>query len=619
MHPGLTSTPGRPQSRRALVLPVVVAGALVVAACSGGSSKSSSARRRAATTTSSTPQVLGTNVVNAADTSGTATRFTLTDGTVVLVPVGAVAAGAEVRVAIGAVDGLSRGAIEGGTSAYDVSVTSGAISKPVAIQLALPDAPDRAGATAVWWDAATSTWQPVNADSAPGTLTIYASKPGRYAWVRWSWAAAATVGAQTVRAVVGPSDPGDAELACGSAADLAPRFRPRSTGAALQWCAGVSSGADRLAVANRSEVPVALRQRGLENPTVTRRDALSGPLADLVRKYTPPTAGVAFDVLAPGDRVAYNLVVDVDASAAVAADARAHAYQSLAAAVAFTAGLYAGSVDAAVAVMQGDEATRTALLAAIDQRDCASAVVAGGDTDRSAAEWAQAAQRLVTACVPADVARQLVAAASKRSALRAAFATVTGAVPVASQPLLAPALVEALTPLVDTSAAGSVTLTPVPPEPTTTTGAPGAPDSTTPTVPTGPTTSTTLVVGPTTVVTAPPVGGTTTVVASATTTTAAPSGALLSIVGPTTCSDRGGVAGSIALLGAGFTGRGGYTLTYTNPSGGRRNVGGTATAAGAFAATFSCNNQARGDWTVVARDNTSGRVSPALTFTVARI
>lgn len=616
MSPRLVHPPRRRSTRRALALAVTAA--LAMAACSGGGSNRA-ARPRA--TSTSAPVVLGEKVIaapNAADSG--ATRLTLGDGTAVLVPVGALAKGAEVRVTTSAAEGLSQGAIEGGTTAYDVAVTTGGIAKPIAVQLALADAPDRSGAIAVRFDEATRTWQPVNSDASPGTLTIYAAKPGRYSWVRWNWQAAAAVAAQTVAAIVGPTDPGEAELACGRPADLAPRFRARATGSGtLAWCAGVDAGADTLAVANAATVPVTLRQRGLGPGAVARRDAFTAALADLVRPYAAPGAGATFDLLAPGERVSYNLTVDVEAALTMTVDGQAQAYQSLGAAAAFTAGLYAGSAPVALAILQRDEPVRTALFQALGAPGCADTAVAAGATTRSAAEWGDAAQRLVLACVPDAVVRRVVDAAAKQSALRAAFTTATSSMPAASRPLVGPSLVRALTPLMETEGAGSVTLVPVPPEPTTTTVAPAIPGTPTETTAPAVTTTTPSPVQTTTVVTAPPTGVTTTVVVAATSTTVAATAPVLAIVGPTACSDRGGAAGSISLLGAGFTTRGAFTLTYTSPGGARRNVGGTATTAGAFSATFDCRSQARGEWKVTARDNAIGTVTTVVTFTVARL
>ncbi len=597
-----------------------LAATVIATGCSGGGTK---AARRVRTTSTSAPEVLDNRIVAGSDASdAAATRFTLGDGTTVLVPVGALAQGAEARVTTVAAEGLSQGAIEGGTTAYDVAVTAGAISKPIAVQLALADAPDRTGAVAVRWDEASKTWQPVNSTVSPGTLTIYAAKPGRYSWVRWNWQAATAVGVETVRALVGPIDPGEVDLACGSAGALALRFRTRSSGSdTLRWCAGVTGGVDGFAVANAAAAPVSLRQRGVGTGTFTRRDAVTGALAELVRRHAPTESGVGFDLLAPGEHVGYTLTADVEAAVAVAVDGMSQAYLSLGTAASFVAGLYAGSAPVGVAVLQRNDAVREALLAALDSPGCADAVVAAGSTSRPAVEWAGTVQRLVLSCVPATVVRQLVDASAKQSTVRGAFSAVTAAVPAASLPLVTTAIAQAVTPLVDIEGAGTVTLVPVPPEPTTTTTPGNVPGATTLAPGAGPTTSTTLVIRPTTVATAPPTGGTTTVVATATTSTtvAGPVGPALTAVGSTTCSDRGGAAGTVSLLGAGFTARAGYTLTFTSPTGARRNIGGTTTAAGAFSAVVDCRNQTLGDWSVTARDNPTGRVSDAVRFTVARL
>lgn len=596
---------------------LVVVTATVGSACSNDDGGTTRARRASTTA----PQVLAERIepVAAAAPSGdAATRFTLPDGTVVLVPANAVADGAEVRVQAVAPPAGGAGAIETGPSAYTVAPSAGTINRPVAIQLVVPDAPDRTNAVAVVWDEATASWQPVNGDATPGALTIYAPRAGTYGWVRWNWQAAAAVGVQTVRTVIGPTQPTVPDLSCGSAAELATRFRSRSTGAgALRWCAGAAGGADGLAVANEAAVPVSLRQRGLVGGAVTRRDAITDALADVIRRHTPAADGVAFDVLSPGERASFRLTEGVEAAASVASDGAAQSFHALGAAMAFTAGLYAGTPGAAVTVLQRDAAVRDALVQALDAPGCADSLPGDG-AERSAAEWADAAQRLVLRCVPSSVVRQIVVASGKSSTLRAAFAAVTTALPAASQGVVTPALVEALDPLVAAGDSGSVTLVPVPPEPTTTT-APVDP-GTAPTAPTAPTTPTTLLIAPTTVITAPPVPtapGATTTVAVAATTTTVPAGPVPVLALPlgATCSDRGG---NISVSGANFTARGAVTITYTTPAGARRNVGGTASVLGTFVSSFDCRGQARGAWTVSARDNATGRVTEPVTFTVAR-
>ena len=614
----MTEQPDRWVGRRTTPLRLVAAtGALVLAACSGGGAPTAVRRL---TTSSTGPTVLDDRIQAPAPSSGAdASRFSLGDGTTVLVPAGALARGAEVRVrragdGVGATDG----AIEGGPATYEVSVTSGSILKPIAVQVAVPDAPGRTAALAVRLDDATRTWSPANSDAAPGVLTIYAAKPGTYGWVRWSWESAAAVAAQTVRSVVGLPEGSDPALSCGDVGALGARFSASGTnGAAMRWCAGTEGGNDRVQVANRAESPLSLRVTGLSDGVTTRRAALTDGLIEVMRRHWQSTDGEALDVLAPGDRAAFRLTPTVAARATSSQDGLTQYYVALGSAAAFVVGLYAGTTATAAAVLAQDDVRRL-ILADLDAPGCADTVGTASGAERAAEDVAASTQTLVACVTPATIAA-IVTAAGRRSELRAAFANATTTLPATATALLPPATIFGVAPLVATLTAGEVRLTPIvpppppPPGPPTSAGGPTtpAPNATTTTVPPLFNTTTAATAPPTTAAPGPTTtqAATTTVAATTTTTRVRTAPVLTLLV-------RKCTGNAVPMTGTGLTPSGAYRLTFDPPRGSNVTVNGAASAAGSTTYSFSCAGQTKGTWSAGLTDVTSGLMSVFITFDV---
>lgn len=590
----------------------VVAASCLLAACSAGGG-SSQVTRRASTTTAA--EVLGNTVDNAGSDAGApATRFTLDDGTTVLVPVGAVVPGAEVTVKRTAATPAGTGPTELGPSTYEVAASKGTIAKPVVLQVPLADKAT-AGVIAVAYDTASRSWLPANGDLANGSLTIYAAGAGTYGLMRWNWTTAATIGAEAVAAVVGGSGLAEGGLSCGDVTSLATRFTTRASGNTdvMRWCGGTVSGADAIGIGNGAATPLTLRTVGLSDASVTRRRPLTDAVVAVARRHWAVPGGEGLELLAPGDRAQFRLTELQPAQAALQPAAFSQYYVTLGAAAAYTVGLFTGSVDGAVALLDRDE-VRSALLADLDKAGCADRV-ASSVSEASAEQLAATVQELVTTCVSRATVAGIVAAAAKQSALRAAFASSTTDLPERERAAVAGAVTGIVRALVEAvGASGEVTATPIDPLSTTTVPA---------TLPV-----TTLVAAPPTTVppTTPVIATTTTTpggtVPAPTTTTAAPAPTTTTIAGvippvvvvaPASCSrDRG----TVLVTAAGLTAGKSHTFTYTAPTGAVSAVTAITPVGGIATRTFNCNNQRRGTWRVTVTDNANGAVSESQSFTV---
>ncbi len=597
-------------------LPVVaVVLAIAVTACSGGGA--ATVKRR--TSTTSAPEVLNERIANGGSDAGTpATRFTLDDGTTVLVPVGAVAPDATVSVKRTTPTGSGQGPMELGTSTYEVTVSKGAIAKPVVLQLPATDA-TRTGAIAVQYDTASRAWVPTNGDLAAGSLTIYASGAGTFGSMRWSWATAANIGAETVAALVGGVGAADASPSCGDTSSLATRFATRATGNAdvLRWCGGTASGNDGLGVSNAGATPLALRTTGLSDASTTRRRSLTDHIVTVARTHWSVPVGEGLNLLAPGDRIQFRLTEGQVARATLVPTAFSQYYVALAGAVAFTAGLYAGAIDVAGALLDREE-LRTALLTDLDKPGCAD-TAASTVGEATAGQLAAVMQTLATTCVSRATVTTLVNAAAKQSALRAAFAALTTDLPEADRALVAPALGKVVPGLVPDTAAGEVTATPVDPSAPTTTGVPPTlsvntvvvvpPSNPAPTVPFIATTTTAVTSpGPTTT-------PATTVVPTTTTTVGQPVPPTL-VSAPLSCSSRN--RGTVTLTATGLTPAKSHTFAFTAPNGAISAVTLITPANGVAARVFQCASQRQGVWTVTVTDNGTGLDSAPGAFAVTR-
>ena len=600
---------------RARLPAVAVVLAVALTACSGGGT--ATVKRR--TSTTSAAEVLNDRIANSGSDAGApATRFALDDGTTVLVPVGAVVPDATVSVKRTTPTGSGQGPMELGASTYDVTVSKGTIAKPIVLQLPATDA-TRTGAIAVQYDTASRAWVPTNGDLTAGSLTIYASGAGTYGSMRWNWATAANIGAETVAALVGGTSSAEAATSCGDTSSLATRFATRATGNTdvLRWCGGTASGNDGLGVTNAGATPLALRTTGLTDASTTRRRSLTDRIVAVARNHWTVPTGEGLDLLAPGDRVQFRLTEGQAARATLLPTAFSQYYVALAGAVAFTAGLYAGATDVASALLDRDE-LRTALLADLDKPGCAD-TAAGAVAEATTEQLTAAMQSLVTTCVSRATVTTLVNAAAKQSALRAAFASLTTDLPDAARALLPAALGKVVPGLVPDTAAGEVTATPVDPSAPTTTGAPATlPVNTIVAVtPSTPATTVPIISTTTTAFTAPGPTTTpaTTVVPTTTTTAVTPLPPTLALA-PFACSSRN--RGTITLTATGLVPARSHTFTFTAPNGAVSAVSLITPVTGVATRVFQCAGQRQGVWTVTVTDNGTGLDSAPGTYTVTR-
>lgn len=592
----------------------VVAVSCLLAACSAGGGSSQVTRRPASTTTAA--EVLGNAIDNGGSGAGApATRFTLDDGTTVLVPVGAVVPGAEVAVKRTAATAAGTGPTELGPSTYEVTASKGTIAKPVVLQVPLADKAT-AGVIAVAYDTASRSWLPANGDLANGSLTIYAAGAGTYGLMRWNWTTAATIGAEAVAAVVGGSGLAEGGLSCGDVTSLATRFTTRASGNTdvMRWCGGTVAGADAIGIGNGAATPLTLRTVGLSDASVTRRRPLTDAVVAVARRHWNVPAGEGVELLAPGDRAQFRLTELQGAQATLQPAAFSQYYVTLAAAAAYTVGLFTGSVDGAVALLDRDE-VRTALLTDLDKAGCADRI-APSVSEASAEQLATTVQELVTTCVSRATVAGIVAAAAKQSALRAAFASSTVDLPDRERAAVAGAVTAIVRALVEAPAAsGQVTATPVDPLSTTTAVAtlpvttlvPAPATTVPPTTPVIATTTTSpggTVPAPTTTTTAPAPTTTTTVV-----------GVIppIVVVAPASCSRN---RGTVLVTATGLTAGKSHTFTYTAPNGSVSAVTAITPLGGVATRTFNCNNQRAGSWRVTVTDNANGAVSEPQAFTV---
>lgn len=602
-----------PRRTHPTVAAAVVASCLL-AACSAGGGSSQVTRRPASSTTAAA--VLGNAVDNGGSGAGApATRFTLDDGTTVLVPVGAVVPGAEVTVKRTAATAAGAGPTELGPSTYEVAASKGTIAKPVVLQVPLADKAT-AGVIAVAYDTASRSWLPANGDLANGSLTIYAAGAGTYGLMRWNWTTAATIGAEAVAAVVGGSGLAEGSLSCGDVTSLATRFTTRASGNTdvMRWCGGTVAGADAIGIGNGAATPLTLRTVGLSDASVTRRRPLTDAVVAVARRHWDVPGSEGLELLAPGDRAQFRLTELQPAQAALQPAAFSQYYVTLGAAAAYTVGLFTGSVDGAVALLDRDE-VRSALLADLDKAGCADRV-ASSVSEASAEQLAATVQELVTTCVSRATVAGIVAAASKQSALRAAFAASTTDLPERERTAVAGAVTGIVRALVEAVGAnGEVTATPIDPLSTTTVPATlpvttlvAAPPTTVP--PTAPVIATTTTSpGGTT----PPGPTTTTAAPAPTTTTIAGPVPPVVLVAPDSCRRN---RGTVLVTASGLTAGKSHTFTYTAPNGSVSAVTAITPIGGVATRTFNCNNQRAGSWRVTVTDNANGAVSAPQTFTV---
>lgn len=645
--PPPSTRPGRSISR--LLTVPALALALVATACSGGGDGGSATKKQRAAT-STQPTVLSERVSGGRVSDDRATTFDVDGGALtVLVPIGAVSAGTEVelREVTGGTDDL--GAVQRAGKVYDLGFRNGTLRANAKISLTFAaKAGDRAASDPApvggRWDESLNGWKPVPSDAATDTITVYATAPGRYTWLRWGWDRALQEGAAAVRALVGPAtDAPAATVRCTDTDEARSRVDVAVNASdSLAWCVGRENGTDVMHVANTGRVPMALRTKGFGTPRAVREDSLVAAInGALVSSWSPPE-GERVRVLAPGD----ELVLPFDAAETGARAARlelngiAQHAATVMAAAAFAAGFTAGNAAVAEPLLANDAELRSTLVAALTAPSCAARLGAAlnGDTftiDRLARFGAE----LVGTCVDTTVTRRLQVAAMQRpeGSLRSSFPSSP---PATVRDQLAAAFRTALTPLlqpvggigeVGVSARGSGTadpsftpagtatpgtpapVVPVTAAPTTAPAPEPAPIATTTTVAAAPSPTPAPTAPPTTPApTAPP---TTPAPTAPPTTpppvTSPPTPLSFNVVG-TACATNGG--GTLTAVSGQFTAGAPYTATLRSPSNATTSSTGTARGDGTIDWTFPCAGKQAGTWTAqVAQD---GHTSVSRSFVV---
>lgn len=577
-------------------------------------------------------------------------RFDVGKDASVLVPIGALDKGVELRVRRLGAASLGTGAIEGGDTRFEVATTGGLLHKPIAVQIRVASAAEQSRPVAVVHDEASDTWLPVTADYADGSLTIYAPKAGAYSWVHWNWRTAAAIAAQTARAVAtsgvggGPSlscPPQDETTATVTATPVAP-----PTGSALRWCVGGTAGRPELQLGNASTVPLSLLVTGVPGATASSGQPLIDDVAAAARGVPGVATDGALTVLVPGATARFELDPAVNARAALAPNGFSRAVVTMSAAMGAAVGLRAGTFDAATAALDRAE-VRRAVLGDLTADACApglGAALAGAATD----QLGTAVLRLTGCLTPATSA--LVADAAGASVpLRRVFGTQVPAAPGTSTATLAADVLATIEPLVGNGRGGDVVIEPrspvgaVAPTPfvvpataaptvvvpvgaavsptttsagkpaTTTTTARPTPPVTPPSAPTPTTRPAPPVPAPTTTSPTPVATPAPTTAAAVPTTPAPVPAAPVTALSSDRCSrDRG----SVALTTTGLTPSASYSVLLISPDRRVTTTTLTATPTGETTDVISCDGARRGTWRVVVRDDTTTGVSVELSYTV---
>lgn len=568
-------------------LTVLAAVGIVATACSdGGTSKTASKSR--VPSTSSTTLVVGKKVAEGTISQVAATTFDVPGTKIkVLIPLGSVSKDAtvEVREVQGAPSDL--GAIQVGSNVYDVAIKNGKIAAGKQISIQFPIDTSRIGnddprPVGGMYDTATG-WQPATSDNSQAdAITVYATKAGKYSWLHWSWDKAVQTGTDTIRALVGPVTPQPVTLKCEDSDAVRAKFDVvGSTGSALTWCVGKDGGTNVVRVLNNGEAPLAIRSKGFGPPKAPAGNILLDALAKaLVAEWQKPV-DEEVTVVTPGDEVDFPILDDGSTKALLRAEMNGFTqhFDALGAATAFATGFYAGSAATAVDLLEKDKTIRDAVIAQVTAKGCVNGLGAVTGNSWATKDVATYVGKLVLTCMDAKTTQLVTDAVTKRtSGLRARF---TKEPPARTSEQIKPALLTALSPLVEPvggSVAGEITVAPrgtsgvasatptlstvstqptvevtvVPPSTTATTGATAngivpttttlpssggpttRPATTTTTVPATTTAAPTTTVKPTTTT-----GATTTTLAPTTTTTVAPlNPELLPISG--TCGTNGG-------------------------------------------------------------------------------
>ena len=627
-------------------LTVLAAVGIVATACSdGGTSKTASKSR--VPSTSSTTLVVGKKVAEGTISQVAATTFDVPGTKIkVLIPLGSVSKDAtvEVREVQGAPSDL--GAVQVGSNVYDVAIKNGKIAAGKQISIQFPIDTSRIGnddprPVGGMYDTATG-WQPATSDNSQAdAITVYATKAGKYSWLHWSWDKAVQTGTDTIRALVGPVTPQPVTLKCEDSDAVRAKFDVvGSTGSALTWCVGKDGGTNVVRVLNNGEAPLAIRSKGFGPPKAPAGNILLDALAKaLVAEWQKPV-DEEVTVVTPGDEVDFPILDDGSTKALLRAEMNGFTqhFDALGAATAFATGFYAGSAATAVDLLEKDKTIRDAVIAQVTAKGCVNGLGAVTGNSWATKDVATYVGKLVLTCMDAKTTQLVTDAVTKRtSGLRSRF---TKEPPARTSEQIKPALLTALSPLVEPvggSVAGEITVAPrgtsgvasatptlstvstqptvevtvVPPSTTATTGATASgivpttttlpsgaattrPAGTTTTVPATTTAAptTTSTVKATTTTTAAP--ATTTTVAPTTTTTLPPTPPKLQVSG--TCGVNGGV---IALSLTNFVKGWNYTVFMWSPSNVFDASSGLATVpSSAFNANFSCVDKEPGPWRI---------------------
>lgn len=649
-------------------LTAFVALGIFATACSDGGGDKTAAKSRIPSTSSTTVVVSKTPVVQGTVSDQGATTFEVPGTKIkVLVPLGAVTKGAtvELRDVQGVPTDL--GAVQVGSKVYDLQIKNGKISSngkiaiqfPVDVAKVLPSDPRPVGGA---FDESGGAWQPVNSDADATTVTVYATKAGKYSWLHWSWDKAVQTGTDTIRALVGPIAPTSTPLRCEDSDAVRSRFDVvANTGSTLIWCVGKEDGTSVVRVLNNGQAPLAVRSKGFGTPKMPGGNAMFDALMNALKDDWQTAADEQVIVLTPGDEVDFP-ILDNGAKALLRAEVNGFSqhFDALSAAAAFATGFYAGNVTTAIELLEKDKAVREAVIERLTAKGCVDGLGAVTGNSWATRDLATYTSQLVTTCMKDGTTKLVTDAVSKRNAgLRGRFNSEP---PQTAVKQFSPALFTALSPLVEPTAvptAGEIEVAPrsigagsptptlapvetvtsvavsvVPPNTTGTTTGVGAIATTTtingggtttrPATTTLPPTTTTL--APTT--TSTTVRPTTTTAAPTTTTTVAPTTTTTVFVPPTVtlvqlpvvaCGRNAGeVRFSIGGLVAGWT----YEMVFTSPSGLIDRTLGLVAASDSALYTFVCAGREPGPWqvTVNERQTLNGpivRTASAPSFTVA--
>lgn len=622
--------------------------AVVAPGCSrAGGTDGRAAKRVSTTVVEATGNVVGRDEPGAEAT--TPQRFAVGADASVLVPLGALAAGQELRVRRIGDAAIGAGAIEGGTTRFELTA-DGAVRKPVVLQVAVARTADQSVPVALV-RRNDGGWETVSSDYSDGSLTVYAPRAGVYTWVQWNWRTAASVAGDTVTAML-------------RAGGTTPTCTVKREGP-LHWCVG-GDAASELNVANAGDAPLSLRVDGVSGVTVPSGVAMVDDAVAATRRLSGDQG--ALTVLVPGAGTRVTLTPGITARAALVQDDFSRTVLAITTAMSASAGLVAGSVAAGVAALSRSE-VRRALVTDISSSGCEPTLRAAVDaTDRDA--FATQVDRIVTSCVSDATRTLVVTGAATALPLRAALGSAALTMPDAIGRAVTAGLAGAVAGLVAPAAGGDATVasvpdTSVPGDTGTTTGTTiavvpvaaspstvavaGAPTAVSPTTTTVATTRPATTPAPPTTARPAPTAAPTTTTRPATTapapvttpaptaaptttappppppaptTTAAPPvvttlPAIPPLAEPTLSSERcSRDRGTIRLTAVGLTPSGPATLVLTPPGRAATQTAVRADEAGVLEAVIDCDGARRGGWLVVVRDDVTTAVSPAVGYTV---